>query len=65
MATINEDPFYLGFAGWKALEGTKNTTVFGVQDIGGGSIVYMVDNPLYRGFWEQGKFLFTNAVFFR
>ena len=26
-------------------------------------VVYMVDNPLFRGFWENGNFLFGNAVF--
>jgi hypothetical protein len=25
--------------------------------------VYIVDNPLFRGFWHAGKLLFANAVF--
>ena len=25
---------------------------------------YFVDNPLFRSFWEQGKVLFANALFF-
>ena len=52
-----------GFAGSQAQEGLKNTTVFAVQEKGRGSVTYMVDNPLFRAFWENGKFLFSNAVF--
>ena len=37
---------------------TQNTTPLSTD------IAYMVDDPLFRGFWENGKFLFSNAVFF-
>ena len=65
VGTIDKEAFHLGFAGAAALQKIKETTVFGVQDMGGGSVVYMVDNPLFRGFWEEGKFLFSNAIFLR
>ncbi len=52
-----------GFAGFKANKKMSNSLAFGVQDKGQGSIVYFVDNPLFRCFWEQGKFVFGNAVF--
>jgi hypothetical protein len=26
-------------------------------------VVYFADNPVFRSFWENGKLLFTNAVF--
>jgi hypothetical protein len=52
-----------GFAGYKANKKMDNSLAFGVQEKGQGSIVYFVDNPLFRCFWEQGKFLFGNAVF--
>jgi len=39
------------------------TLVFGVEDHGRGTVVYMVDNPLFRGFWENGKLFFANALF--
>ena len=65
VGTIDKEAYHLGFAGATALQNIKETTVFGVQDMGRGSIVYMVDNPLFRGFWEEGKFLFSNAVFLR
>jgi hypothetical protein len=41
----------------------KNTLVFGVDNQGRGSVIYMVDNPLFRGFWENGKLFFANALF--
>jgi hypothetical protein len=41
----------------------ERSLVFGVQNKGRGQVVYMVDNPLFRAFWENGKFLFGNAVF--
>ncbi|MFK7808349.1 MAG: M14 family metallopeptidase [Saprospiraceae bacterium] len=65
VGTIDKEAFHLGFAGAAAVKKIKETTVFGVQDMGRGSVVYMVDNPLFRGFWEEGKFLFSNAVFLR
>lgn len=40
-----------------------NTLTFGVEEKGQGKIIYFVDNPLFRCFWEQGKFVFGNAVF--
>lgn len=64
VGTIGEDPMILGFAGGNIKKKMEETTVFAVQDKGRGSITYMVDNPLFRGFWENGKFLFSNAVFF-
>jgi hypothetical protein len=34
-----------------------------MQEKGRGSVVYFVDDPLFRNFWENGKMLFCNAVF--
>ncbi|MEQ8575506.1 MAG: zinc carboxypeptidase, partial [Fulvivirga sp.] len=52
-----------GFAGSEALDNLDDSLVFGVEPKGRGQVVYMVDNPLFRGFWENGKLLFSNAVF--
>jgi hypothetical protein len=52
-----------GFVGYKAKEKLANTLAFGVQNVGSGAVVYMIDNPLFRGFWYNGKLLFGNAVF--
>lgn len=53
----------MGFAGYKANKKIANSLVFGVEDKGRGQIVYLIDNPLYRSFWENGKIIFANAVF--
>jgi hypothetical protein len=52
-----------GFAGKKALRQVPNSLLFGVENKGKGKIIYMVDNPLYRSFWENGKLFFANAIF--
>jgi hypothetical protein len=52
-----------GFAGKHVNKKMENSLVFGVEEKGDGSIVYLVDNPLFRSFWESGKMIFSNAVF--
>ena len=37
--------------------------ILGTQELGRGQIIYLADNPLFRGFWQNGKLLFGNAVF--
>lgn len=64
VGTIGDKLLVSGFAGARAREAQKNTVVFAVERKGAGSVIYLVDNPLYRAFWEQGKLLFSNALFF-
>ena len=52
-----------GFAGFRAERDMSETLVFGVEDMGSGHVIYMVDNPLFRAFWENGKLLMANAIF--
>lgn len=52
-----------GFVGYKAQSRIAESLVFGVQPRGRGQVVYLADNPLFRGFWEQGKLMMSNAVF--
>lgn len=52
-----------GFAGSEVKKLQGNSLVFGTQSLGKGEVVYLVDNPLFRGFWENGKLFFANAVF--
>ena len=60
---IRTNPSISGFVGSKVRKAIEETLVFGVQPMGRGQVVFLVDNPLYRGFWEQGKLLFANALF--
>ena len=59
----NETKPVAGFAGSEAQKKMGKTLVFGVEGHGRGQVVYMVDNPLFRGFWENGKLFFANALF--
>lgn len=52
-----------GFAGSEAQKKIAETLVFGSERMGRGQVIYMVDNPLFRGFWENGKLFFANALF--
>ena len=61
---LREKPVYYGFTGKKAYERIGRTLVAGKESIGHGGVVYLVDNPLFRSFWNSGKVLFSNAVFF-
>jgi hypothetical protein len=63
VGTLKKDGYVAGFVGEKSKEKIKNGLLLGVQPIGRGSVIYMVDDPLFRSFWENGKLLFGNAVF--
>ncbi|TDH24236.1 zinc carboxypeptidase [Segetibacter sp. 3557_3] len=60
---LKKDNYISGFAGVKVKNKLKDALVFGVQELGTGSVVYLADDPLFRLFWENGKLLFCNAVF--
>ena len=64
VAYIQDAKNVSGFTGNNALKTLDNSLVFGEARIGDGSIIYMVDNPLFRSFWENGKLFFVNAIFF-
>lgn len=52
-----------GFVGFKAKEKLENSLMMGVQEMGRGKVVYMINNPMFRNFWESGKLFFGNALF--
>ena len=52
-----------GFTGSKTVKPQSEALLYGVQSMGGGKVVYMVENPLFRAFWENGKLIMANAVF--
>jgi len=63
VGTVSKTDYVAGFVGSKLKPKLKNGVVFGVQEIGNGAVVYLADDVLFRSFWENGKLLFTNAVF--
>ncbi|WP_445748968.1 M14 family metallopeptidase [Polaribacter sp.] len=52
-----------GYAGSLAVKNIPESLLFGEEQKGRGSIIYMVDNPLFRSFWDNGKLFLANAVF--
>ncbi len=61
---IDDKSLVSGFVGKNVKEKLKNKVVFSVEDKGRGKVIYMHESPLFRGFWESGKLLLANAVFF-
>ncbi|UOQ65265.1 M14 family metallopeptidase [Hymenobacter volaticus] len=64
VGVLKRDNYAAGFAGRKARRKLTDTFVLGAQDMGRGQVIYLADNPLFRGFWQGGKLLFGNALFF-
>ncbi len=64
VAHLDNTKVYSGFAGKEALKNLEKTLVFGEERMGSGSFIYMVDNILFRSFWENGKLFLVNSIFF-
>ena len=52
-----------GYAGSEAVKLVPESLLFGEEQKGRGSVVYLVDNILLRSFWNNGKLFLANAVF--
>ena len=53
-----------GFIGADTKEKLNKNLVFGVEQRGKGKVVYFVDDPMFRSFWQNGKLFMANTVFF-
>jgi hypothetical protein len=58
---LDKDPV-TGFAGYKFKEKVKNTIVIGSETIGEGQVIYITDDPYFRGFWKSGRVLLGNMI---
>jgi len=63
VGVIQEEGRVSGHTGYRAEERLEGSLAFGVQSDGSGEWVFLMDNPLFRGFWQSGLQLFANAVF--
>jgi hypothetical protein len=63
VGTLGKQNYVSGFVGVRYREQQKNGLLFGVLEQGEGQLIFLGDDPLYRDFWENGKLLFSNAVF--
>lgn len=64
VGVVKKDAQLAGFVGNKLKDRLKDGLLFGAQDMGNGGIVYFTDDILFRSFWENGKLMLCNAVFF-
>jgi hypothetical protein len=63
VGTLKDNSYMAGVAGEKVKKKLASGLLFGVQQSGRGTIVYLGTDVLFRSFWENGKQLFTNALF--
>ena len=60
---VKENALMSGFVGNNLGKQIKNGLVFGTESVGAGTVVYLVDNVLFRNFWDSGKLIMANALF--
>ncbi|MBC9929959.1 M14 family metallopeptidase [Chitinophaga qingshengii] len=63
VGVLKKDNYLSGFVGADTRNRLKDGLLFGVKEMGNGTVVVLADNPLFRSFWENGKLMFSNAVF--
>lgn len=63
VGVLKANSYMAGVAGDKVKKKLASGLLYGVQQSGRGTIVYLGTDVLFRSFWENGKQLFTNALF--
>lgn len=64
VGVIKKDGWMAGLAGKGVKPQFDGSVSIATQSVGRGQVVYFMENPLFRSFWESGKQLFANAIFF-
>lgn len=64
VGVIGKNSQMAGFVGASLKNKFRDGLLFGALNKGKGSIIILAEDPLFRSFWENGKLLFANAVFF-
>jgi len=59
----DNEGYRTGYIGYKIKPTIGGSMVIGAENKGKGEIIYFVDDPVFRGFWESGKLIFSNAIF--
>jgi hypothetical protein len=63
VGTLGRDGHVSGFAGTQVRERLKDGVLIGAMPMGAGQVVFFADDPVFRGFWENGKLMLANALF--
>lgn len=64
IGTIRKQKQVAGFVGSRVKENVKDGVLIGEMPMGKGSVVFFADDPIFRSFWENGKMMFCNAIFY-
>lgn len=62
-ATYTSDPLLSGYSSPENIERISNSAYSLIQTSGNGRVIYIVDNPNFRGIWYGTTKIFANAVF--
>lgn len=63
VGVIKKDSPVAGFVGAELKKQLQDGLLFGVKQVGRGTVTLLADNVLFRNFWENGKLIFCNALF--
>jgi zinc carboxypeptidase len=58
------EPLLSGFASEENVAKFAGTPAIRAERLGSGTVICMIDNPLFRGVWWGTRRLFTNAIYF-
>lgn len=62
---LKNDTPLAGFVGSLLAPKLKDGLLIGQVPLGQGTVTFFADNLLFRNFWENGKLMFCNALFFK
>ena len=64
VASYNKEPLLSGFVSDDNLEKISSSAMMVAERKGKGSVILILDNPVFRGFWYGSSRLFINSLFF-
>ncbi len=63
-ATYSNTPLLSGYSSKENIERISNSAYSLIQSVGSGRVIYLLDNPNFRGVWYGNTKIFANALFF-
>ena len=63
VGVLKKDNYVSGFVGTNTKSQMNDGLILGDRQIGGGHLIMMATDPIFRSFWENGKLLLANAIF--
>ncbi|SOD20042.1 M14 metallopeptidase family protein [Pedobacter xixiisoli] len=64
IGSLKPDSYVAGVAGTKVKSKISSGMLYGAQPIGKGGVLYLSTDLIFRSFWEGGKQILLNAIFF-